>query len=375
KQHATSVCINGINWGVNNTAIQIEFVTSLSWKGIPYLSSKEVLNDCRNVGGTNKLIKNPAEHHKAIISFFSRYFDGSLTKEENLDEVKNSFKDNYDKISESLGLFLDQYTSKELMDSVIINNKNKLYSLLPKIKTKLFVSSLLSTPLKTINSLYSHYFSELKIRFTPYARDSICLLGSDGSGKSTIISAISQDLEQSTKNIAYIHLKPSLKSLFGKTKEETSVPVENPHALPARSSTLSAAKITYWMISYWLHLFFHGHKNLTLLIWDRYYYDVYLDPKRYRFGAPIWFAKLVGKLIPKPGLCIILDAPAEVIYKRKQEVSLEEIKKQRIEYLTFAEKHSNTIVLDSSVSVDETADKARAAVINHLSKKQKNRMI
>lgn len=219
RPYVTSVFIYGINWGENNRAIQVDFFTSLSWKGIPYLSSSEVLTSCEYAKDTNNLIKKPAEHHEAIISFFSSYLVGGWIKDKYQDQVIETFNKNRKKISLALDRFLDPKTSKELIDNVIIDNRNKLYALLPKIRRKLFINDFYSTPIRTLNQLCTHYYCEIKIRFTPYARDSICILGSDGSGKSTIISSISQDLRLSTKNIAYIHLKPSLKSLFSNKKK------------------------------------------------------------------------------------------------------------------------------------------------------------
>ena len=52
--------------------------------------------------------------------------------------------------------------------------------------------------------------------------------------------------------------------------------------------------------------------------------DAIVDPKRYRYGGPIWLLNLIWKITPKPDLIVLLDAPAEVIQQRKKEVPFEE---------------------------------------------------
>ena len=61
-----------------------------------------------------------------------------------------------------------------------------------------------------------------------------------------------------------------------------------------------------------------------------------VDPRRYRYGGAMWLARWVGKIIPKPDLWILLDAPAEVLQKRKQEVPPEETARQRRAYLCIS---------------------------------------
>ena len=36
----------------------------------------------------------------------------------------------------------------------------------------------------------------------------------------------------------------------------------------------------------------------TLVVFDRYYHDLLVNPLRYRYGGPMWLARWIGKLIP-----------------------------------------------------------------------------
>lgn len=138
-----------------------------------------------------------------------------------------------------------------------------------------------------------------------------------------------------------------------------------PHGKPPRSALMSLAKILVWLMEEWYATLFWDKKG-TLLICDRYYHDLLVDPKRYRYGGPAWAAKLVGKLMPQPKLWILLDAPTEVFQARKQEVTLEETARQRQAYLDFVCKQRKYVIVDASQSLDRVIADAQKAIMENL---------
>jgi thymidylate kinase len=141
----------------------------------------------------------------------------------------------------------------------------------------------------------------------------------------------------------------------------------DPHGKSPRGVFLSLAKIGIWLVEEWYVSFFRVKKG-TVLIYDRYYHDLLVDPKRYRFGAPLWIARLVGKLMPRPDLWILMLAPAEVLQARKQEVSLAESELECRTYLAFVRKQRKYVIVDASQPLDKVIADAehaiRAAVLN-----------
>ena len=118
----------------------------------------------------------------------------------------------------------------------------------------------------------------------------------------------------------------------------------------------------------------HGKWQLTLRIWDRYYHDRLVDPLRYRYGGPMWLARWVGKLIPMPDLWILLDAPAEVLQARKQEVSFSETTRQRGAYLALMREMDNTVVVDASQPLDKVVADVNAAILRFLAERTRKRL-
>ncbi len=196
----------------------------------------------------------------------------------------------------------------------------------------------------------------------------ICFLGPDGSGKSSVIDRILPVIEPIYRKQKYIHLRPKL----GYKNIGSSEKVENPHAQELRGVVGSLLKIVYFFFDYILGYFLKIRPMLvrsTCVVFDRYYYDLLVDPRRYRYGASMNFANFVGKFIPKPDLVILLDAPADVLQQRKQEVPYEETARQRDVYLMLVKAMGNGVVIDSSQPLDKVVMDVTEVIIEKMAKK------
>jgi thymidylate kinase len=146
-----------------------------------------------------------------------------------------------------------------------------------------------------------------------------------------------------------------------KRRGEEVMIVTNPHCNPPRSAVTSIAKIVMWLMEEWYATLFQEKRN-TLILYDRYYHDLLIDPLRYRYGGPAWAARLVGHLMPQPALWVLLDAPAEVLQSRKQEVPPEETARQRKAYLDFVCKQHEHRIVDTSQSLKKVIADVEQAI-------------
>lgn len=206
----------------------------------------------------------------------------------------------------------------------------------------------------------------------------LVFLGPDGVGKSSVSNGVINKVKSEvfSGGVKCMHLRPGIfdaRQKVGYSKPNTGVMViESPYAEKGRGWLVSMLKVAYFAVDYIIGYWLVVRPVLIrsgFFIFDRYYYDLYLDAKRYRFGGSIWLAKMVGHILPKPDLILVLDANAVEIHRRKQEVTLEETELQRRSYRCFAEKNVSSVLLDTEQSLNKVVNKAVVSVFIVLDKR------
>jgi thymidylate kinase len=174
----------------------------------------------------------------------------------------------------------------------------------------------------------------------------ISFMGTDGSGKSTLINKLSEKLKKNYRKIKYLHLRPYL---FLTDKSTVN---KNPHnKIKPRTKFENLIRILIWLFMYYFFFSINLRKKNQLIIFDRYAHDLLIDKKRYRFNLSRKITKSILNLFPKPHLWVILKAPIKLIEKRKKEVSTKELKRQMNEYIFFAKRNHNSLTLNTSLNI------------------------
>jgi thymidylate kinase len=192
----------------------------------------------------------------------------------------------------------------------------------------------------------------------------VAILGVDGAGKSTVIKAILPTLNDATHNAVFVqHLRPTLfpplSRLKGK-KSQAAGPTLEPHGSTPSGKLGSLFRLAYltldYVLGYWLRIRPKIAKQPTVVIFDRYAYDMALDPRRFRISLPSWVARRFVALAPTPDLIICLYGSPELIAARKQELSVEETRRQVEALLAFAKQEPRAVLVSTDTSVVETRD-------------------
>ena len=201
----------------------------------------------------------------------------------------------------------------------------------------------------------------------------VAFYGPDGAGKSSVIDRVEPRLAPAFRRTARYHLRPH----FGRRLRPGGTPVTEPHGQPARGWIGSFAKVAYWFLDATLGYWFRVRPQVvrsTLVVFDRYVDDLAVDPKRYRFGAPVWTADALRRVTPRPDVTVVLDAPADVLQARKAEVPLAESERQREAYRALAERTRGAVVVDAARPLSDVADAVETAVLSRLADRTARRL-
>lgn len=199
----------------------------------------------------------------------------------------------------------------------------------------------------------------------------VAVMGPDGAGKSTLIEGLGAALGGAFRRRQTFHLRPAL---FRQRAE--GPPVTDPHGAPPRGLLPSIAKIVLYGAEYSCGYALRLRPALarsTLLIADRYYDDLLIDPRRYRYGGPPWLARLGRRFAPRPDLWLVLDAPEAQLLARKREVAPEELRRQRAAYRELAGAYGNAVLLDAAGPPDAVVRGAAAVCADLLRARYQDR--
>ncbi|MBN8439061.1 MAG: hypothetical protein J0L95_13605 [Candidatus Accumulibacter sp.] len=205
----------------------------------------------------------------------------------------------------------------------------------------------------------------------------VAILGVDGSGKSSVINAILPALNAATHNSVVLrHLRPALLPPIARLKGRKSLqvgPVLEPHGSTPSGKLGSIFRLAYltldYLAGYWLWTRVKIAKEPTVVIFDRYAYDMAIDPRRFRIGLPSWIAGWFVSLAPRPDLIICLQGNPEVIAARKRELSVEETRRQVDALRVFANSEPRAVLISTDTSIEETRDRVLHAIVDYIQAK------
>jgi len=201
----------------------------------------------------------------------------------------------------------------------------------------------------------------------------VALIGGDGAGKSTIAEKLEASSEFTAKTI-YLGMStqssnfslPTSKIVYFFKKKRYQTEVESTGKTPEDKipayyyENKNKKRSLIWVIGRFVNrlaeliyrqwIAWKYLRKGIVVIYDRHIIfestpDVGTKHTKKSDGIFYW---IVDHLFPKPDLSILLDAPAEVLYARKQESTLEHLSRRRLAYIEKGKNTKNFFIVDAT---------------------------
>ncbi|HYZ13522.1 MAG TPA: hypothetical protein VFA08_07950 [Actinomycetota bacterium] len=205
----------------------------------------------------------------------------------------------------------------------------------------------------------------------------VLIVGPDGVGKSTLAERLPNDCAGPFRRSMHLHWRPgvlpSLARLAGLQEREPT----DPHGLHRRGPLLSSAALAYYWADFLIGNWFRVAPTRVrsgLVVMERGWWDMAVDPTRYRMQVPAQLVRLLGHLLPRPDLVLVLTAPERLVSERKRELSPEEIRRQTDAWKVALPRRFERTEIDGSASMDDVAARARDEIFARLSSRAMRRL-
>jgi thymidylate kinase len=230
-------------------------------------------------------------------------------------------------------------------------------------------------PWRTLRNWLSRMWRSVKLVCWPEGGLDIVFLGVDGAGKSSVIQAIGELSPAAFARTARYSFPPRV---LDRLLRRPEAPFKAPHADPPRSFLTSVTlAICYWFVHFTVNHYLTIRPALaksTLILHDRHLVDALVDPRRYRYTGGPSLLRLIWRLVPKPGLVIVLDAAPEVLRARKQELPIEEMVRQRAAYLSLVRTITYGHVVEVDRPLNLVVDDVKEIILQHLNSRIARRL-
>ena len=198
----------------------------------------------------------------------------------------------------------------------------------------------------------------------------VSVVGPDGTGKTTLADGLESAADGLFRGTRRLHLSPGVlpqpSRLLGR---RTAADTSQPHARQPSARAGSIARIGYLAADTligWVPTVSRARARATLVILERGWYDLAVDPRRYRLGAGGRLVRLGEKLLPHPDLTLLLEAPAVEIHSRKPELPVDEIDRQLHEWRRFAKANPGRFASVAAAGPENTLASAVATIEDRL---------
>ena len=316
------------------------------------------------------------EFYNGIMIYIYKQFGYKkpVLKKEYQDEICKTFEKYPDEFERELVKLTDERFASETVEKIKEKDFDGVLRDSKRLTKKLRRYVRRKRPLKTLKYSIIFFLQKVwRIVFIYRVKARVCaVVAPDGAGKSTFIDEIVKQLDYYYVNspdeprMHVYHFRPTMLPNLGEVGEKAHVMKQDknftdPHRLKPANPISSFFRIAYYTFDYIFGYMKCVRQDVHYdrhVLFDRYSYDFIVDPKRSRLNLPRWIRRFFVFLTPRPKIVYFLDASADVIYKRKQELPKEMIQELLDGYRKLAKGKKRFKTLNAEQEPEKIAEDA-----------------
>jgi peptidoglycan/xylan/chitin deacetylase (PgdA/CDA1 family) len=201
----------------------------------------------------------------------------------------------------------------------------------------------------------------------------VFVVGPDGAGKSALAAGLTREAAGAFRRVTRIHFRPHVVPPPSHVMHRERSGAD-PHARSPSAAPGSLLRLAYLWVDTALATvpkLYVPRVRSTLIIVERGWLDLAVDPGRYRIALPQRVVRRALRSLPRPDLVLHLDTSAEVICARKGELDRTEVERQLAEWRALAASRPERFVtLDAAAPHEEVLASALAVLDERLATRQ-----
>lgn len=359
----------------NRLSIHIDLIAGYNVKGYEVFTFDELYQ--QTIEYNEFRILN--SYYEGLMVFIYKQFGyaNPKLKQEYKDIIYETYSKN-PQFTTDLQTIIGLPLTKTITEAISEKDFDKMLSYTDKLTAKLKQYSFKKDPIGVLFRIIEFYwlkFQRIILLRNRYGK-TFSVMAPDGAGKTTFLESLLDDLAfYFTKDRNYftlLHFRPEILPNLGAVGEKAGVMKQDknfttPHRAKPAGFLSSLIRITYYWCDYVLGWFIYTSKDIQydrFTVFDRYSYDLLVDPRRTRLGLPYWLRKLYVTLMPHPKFTFYLDVEPEEIFRRKQELAPNEINRQVGEYRKLVRSSKRFKVLNGNRLVEQIKDDALKIILD-----------
>lgn len=333
--------------------VHFDFCPTFAWNGYVVVPNEILMQDIDETDLYHTV--HPAA--EAVIDFFIRLLYNGYIKDKYKERIHTYFREYPVRVRKILLKILSENNAEQLMRYIEEQN----WAAAAEMR-----SSFIQDLKKNAYCYKWHLLFHKVAKAVRYPGVMVAIEGTDGSGKSTVIDGLRNVMKNTFPEdmITYYHWRPNV--VFRQEQKNDGGACPTPHNQIPRGRFMSLLKVCAcvadYVWGYWRYIRISlgmGH----MVVFDRYYYDFYLDKIRYRLNISDVWIRLLQAFVPSPDVTLVLTGEAEPIWQRKKEMSLKEVQEQISSLKNYQRLFAGAVAIDVVRPIPQVVHSAAVAIL------------